>query len=119
MNDKRPPRQPMKPTQPSQSKAKPVHKMDETDKAAHREAALEPQAKAAAARKREEAAASAPPTGVQHTVASGETLSHISEKYYKTPNRWKEIYEANKAVIGDNPGLIKPGQVLNIPGVTA
>lgn len=35
-------------------------------------------------------------------------------KYYKTANRWKEIYEANKDVIGDDPGLIKPGMELVI-----
>jgi nucleoid-associated protein YgaU len=51
----------------------------------------------------------------KHTVASGDTLSAISLKYYKTANRWKEIYEANKDVIGDNPSLIKPGMELVIP----
>jgi len=51
----------------------------------------------------------------KHTVASGDTLSAISLKYYKTANRWKEIYEANKDVIGDNPGMIKPGMELVIP----
>lgn len=51
----------------------------------------------------------------KHTVASGETLSHISLHYYKTANRWKEIYEANEDVIGDDPGKIKPGQELIIP----
>jgi nucleoid-associated protein YgaU len=30
-------------------------------------------------------------------------------------NQWKTIYEANRAVIGSNPDLIKPGQVLTIP----
>jgi len=51
----------------------------------------------------------------KHTVESGETLSHISLKYYKTANRWKEIYEANEEIIGDDPGRIKPGQELVIP----
>ncbi|MBL8057144.1 MAG: LysM peptidoglycan-binding domain-containing protein [Anaerolineales bacterium] len=55
----------------------------------------------------------------RHTVAAGETLSHISLKYYKTANRWQEIYEANKDVIGDNHNLIKPGQELVIPGTEA
>lgn len=52
-----------------------------------------------------------------HTVASGETLSHIAQKYYGSAARddWMAIYEANKATIGDNPSLIKPGQELNIP----
>ena len=30
-------------------------------------------------------------------------------------NRWPEIYDKNRSVIGDNPDLIKPGQVLTIP----
>jgi nucleoid-associated protein YgaU len=53
----------------------------------------------------------------EHTVASGETLSHISLKYYGSAVKAKYmlIYEANKDVIGDNPNLIKPGMVLNIP----
>jgi nucleoid-associated protein YgaU len=55
----------------------------------------------------------------RHTVAAGETLSDISLKYYKTANRWKEIYEANKDVIGDNHNLIKPGQELVIPETQA
>jgi nucleoid-associated protein YgaU len=52
-----------------------------------------------------------------HTVASGETLSHIALKYYKSAARekWMAIYEANKATIGDNPSMIKVGQKLNIP----
>jgi nucleoid-associated protein YgaU len=50
-------------------------------------------------------------------VAAGETLSGIALKYYKSSTResWMKIYEANKAVIGDNPGMIKAGQKLNIP----
>jgi LysM repeat protein len=53
----------------------------------------------------------------EHTVAAGETLSHISLKYYNSAAKTKYmlIYEANKAVIGDNPNVIVPGQVLNIP----
>lgn len=53
----------------------------------------------------------------KHTVAAGETLSHIAQQYYGSASRedWMAIYEANKATIGDNPSLIKPGQELNIP----
>lgn len=53
----------------------------------------------------------------EHTVAAGETLSAIALKYYGSAvkDKWMKIYEANKAVIGDNPNLIKPGQVLKIP----
>jgi len=52
-----------------------------------------------------------------HTVVAGETLSGIALKYYKSSTResWMKIYEANKAVIGDNPGMIKAGQELKIP----
>ena len=55
----------------------------------------------------------------EHTVASGETLSHISLKYYNSAAKPKYmvIYEANKAVIGDNPNRIIPGMVLKIPKI--
>ncbi len=53
----------------------------------------------------------------EHTVAEGETLSAIALKYYGSAERekWMAIYEANKAVIGNDPNLIKPDQVLKIP----
>lgn len=52
-----------------------------------------------------------------HTVSEGETLSQIALDYYGSAARadWMAIYEANKETIGDNPSLIKPGQVLQIP----
>lgn len=51
----------------------------------------------------------------EHKVVSGENLSFISEKYYNTQANWRLIYEANQDVIGDNPNLIRIGQVLKIP----
>jgi LysM repeat protein len=53
----------------------------------------------------------------QHTVAADETLSHIALKYYGSAvkEKWMLIYEANKDTIGENPNLIRPGMVLNIP----
>jgi nucleoid-associated protein YgaU len=56
---------------------------------------------------------------VEHTVASDETLSHIALKYYGSAikEKWMIIYEANKDVIGDNPNMIVPGQVLKIPEI--
>jgi nucleoid-associated protein YgaU len=53
----------------------------------------------------------------QHTVASGETLSDIALKHYGSAAKenWMAIYEANKDVIGDNPNVIKPDQILKIP----
>ena len=53
----------------------------------------------------------------EHTLTAEETLSHLSLKYYGHATRpyWMVIYEANKEVIGDNPALVRPGLVLNIP----
>ena len=50
-----------------------------------------------------------------YTVKSGDTLSGIARKLTGSTN-WKTIYEQNKGVIGSNPNMIKPGQVLTIPG---
>lgn len=55
-------------------------------------------------------------TGTQsYTVKSGDSLSAIARKLTGSTN-WQAIYEQNKAVIGSNPNMIKPGQVLTIPG---
>ena len=51
----------------------------------------------------------------EYTVVSGDNLSFISKKFYGTADHWKKIYEANKETIGDNPNLIRVGQVLTIP----
>lgn len=49
-----------------------------------------------------------------HTVAGGETLSIISEHYYKTPSRWREIFNANRDVMKSENHLV-PGMKLRIP----
>ena len=53
----------------------------------------------------------------QHTIAEGETLGAIALKYYgsASEDNWKAIHNANRAVIGDDPGAIKVGIVLGIP----
>lgn len=51
-----------------------------------------------------------------YTVKTGDNLSQIAQGYPGIT--WQQIYEANKDIIGDNPNLIKPGQVLKIPGVS-
>ena len=63
------------------------------------------------------AAPAAPAFIAQHKVVSGDTLSGIALKYYKSAERekWMAIYEANKETIGNNPSMIKIGQVLQIP----
>lgn len=47
----------------------------------------------------------------KYTVKKGDTLSAIAKRYNTT---WKKIYNKNKNIIGSNPNLIKPGQVLEI-----
>jgi LysM repeat protein len=53
----------------------------------------------------------------EYTVKDGDTLAQIALTFYGNANRenWMVIYEANKAVIGDNPGVIRSGTVLKIP----
>lgn len=53
----------------------------------------------------------------EHTVESGDSLGALALKYYghATPEYWQVIYQANKAVIGDNPNVIKRGIILKIP----
>jgi hypothetical protein len=53
----------------------------------------------------------ATPKPQTYTVQSGDTLSLIGKKL---GINWKTIYENNKAVIGANPNVIIPGQVLKI-----
>lgn len=50
-----------------------------------------------------------------HTVRKGDTLWAIAKALYGQGSQWPTIYNANTAVIGSNPNLIKPGQVLVIP----
>ncbi len=50
-----------------------------------------------------------------YTVKSGDCLWNIAKKFYGDGSKYKKIYEANKKIIGSNPNLIKPGQVLTIP----
>ena len=51
-----------------------------------------------------------------YTVVSGDSLWKIAAKpaLLGNGNRWREIYELNKSVIGKNPNLIRPGQVLRL-----
>jgi len=53
-----------------------------------------------------------------YTVVPGDSLSLISKRYLGDAGRWREIYDLNHDVIGDDPHWIYPGQVLKIPGGT-
>lgn len=50
-----------------------------------------------------------------HTVAAGDTLWDLAQRYYQNPFDWRRIWEANRAQVTD-PNLIEPGWVLTIPG---
>lgn len=52
---------------------------------------------------------------IKYTVKKGDYLYRIAKLYNTT---WKKIYEDNKYVIGNNPNLIKPNQVLTINNVS-
>ena len=51
---------------------------------------------------------------VTYTVKSGDTLWGIAERFLGKGSRWREIYYANRAIIGANPNIIRPGQKLTI-----
>ena len=63
----------------------------------------------------ERASASARPTGSTHTVAKGETLAAIAERYLGSKSAWKKLYDANKDAIGSDPAKLKVGTKLVIP----
>jgi nucleoid-associated protein YgaU len=49
-----------------------------------------------------------------HTIAPGETLSSISQRYYGTTNRWSEILAANRDILVDERSFAA-GRTLRIP----
>ena len=57
----------------------------------------------------------------EHKVGDGDTLSSIALKYYGNAGRdyWMVIYEFNKDVIGNNPGIIRTGALLQVPELPA
>ena len=50
-----------------------------------------------------------------YTIKKGDCLWNIAKKFYGKGAKYTVIYNANKKVIGGNPNLIYPGQVLTIP----
>jgi len=50
-----------------------------------------------------------------YTVRPGDSLSKIAKSLLGDAKKWRVLYEANKEVVGGNPDLIQPGQVLKIP----
>lgn len=57
----------------------------------------------------------APVAAQSYAVVKGDCLSNIAKRFYGNGSKYTIIYNANKGVIGGNPNLIYPGQVLIIP----
>ena len=57
----------------------------------------------------------APAAGESYTVADGDTLATIAERFYGDGAQWQRIYDANRAAIGDNPDNVRVGTTLRIP----
>lgn len=50
-----------------------------------------------------------------YVVQKNDCLWNIAKACSGNGNDWSKLYELNKAIIGSNPNLIKPGQVLTLP----
>jgi LysM repeat protein len=60
------------------------------------------------------AAAARPPAEI--VVRRGDSLSGIAARYRI---EWPGLYEANRAVIGENPNLLNPGERLRVPSAAS
>jgi nucleoid-associated protein YgaU len=60
------------------------------------------------------AAHAAAPEALFYEVKKGQTLSGISKEVYGDPNKYPQIFEANKPLLS-HPDKIYPGQKLRIP----
>lgn len=69
--------------------------------------------KAAPAKTPTSSASSSKPAGATYKVVSGDTLAGIADDHNVTGG-WQKLYAANKSVIGGNPNLIYPNQVLTL-----
>ncbi|MEM1042722.1 MAG: peptidoglycan-binding protein LysM [Bacteroidota bacterium] len=59
--------------------------------------------------------AAAPVAATQYyTIESGDSLSKIADRFYGDPQKYKDLFEANREVIQD-PDKIYPGQKIRIP----
>ncbi len=61
----------------------------------------------------EQASASEATSG-SYVVRAGDSLSGIAARF-AAPGGWRALWQANRAVIGSNPGLIRIGTTLSIP----
>lgn len=57
-----------------------------------------------------------PATGVRvYRIRSGDTLGKIAQRVYGKASEWPRIHEANKDVIGENPGNLRVGMEIILP----
>ena len=56
-----------------------------------------------------------PDTANGYVVRSGDTLSGIANAMYGSELAWRDIYEANRDRIGDDPGRLSVGMRLSLP----
>lgn len=73
--------------------------------------------KASVESQRETTNSPSPSSAQTYTVVKGDCLFNIAKKFYGNGSKSKDIYNANKDVIGDNPDRIYPGMVLTIPAI--
>lgn len=73
------------------------------------------QTKASVESQRETTTSPAPTMPQTYTVVKGDCLWNIAKHFYGNGSKYTDIYNANRDVIGSNPNLIYPGQVLTIP----
>ena len=73
------------------------------------------ESKASTEPQRETSNSPAPGAAQTYTVVRGDSLWNIAKRFYGSGAKYTTIYNANKGVIGGNPNLIYPGQVLTIP----
>ena len=81
-------------------------------------AAQRPTAKAAATMAAPAAPSTARADAGTYVVQPGDTLSGIAAAL-GTPGGWPALYAANRRAVGPDPGLIRPGAVLALPGRAA
>lgn len=51
----------------------------------------------------------------EYVVKRGEFLYQIAKDVLGNPFKWQQIYEANRSIIGENPAVIYPHMVLQLP----
>ncbi|MEP0548137.1 MAG: peptidoglycan-binding protein LysM [Rhodothermales bacterium] len=67
-----------------------------------------------------QAAAAAPvaaPSTTYYTIEKGDSLSKIAQRFYGDPQKYHDLFDANREVIQD-PDKIYPGQKIRIPNAS-